>query len=33
MAEAVQGRVFFGTRNTINFHVFCMKMVYDEKRI
>ncbi len=33
MAEAVQGRVFFCTRNTINLHIFCMKMVYDEKQI
>lgn len=33
MAEAVQGRVFFCMRNTINLHIFCMKMVYDEKQI
>ena len=33
MAEAVQGRVFFCTRNTINLHIFFMKMVYDEKQI
>ena len=33
MEEAVQERVFFCMRNTINLHIFCMKMVYDEKRI
>ena len=31
MAEAVQGRGFLCMKHTINLHIFCMKMVYDEK--
>ena len=33
MAEAVQGEGLFCTGNTINLHIFWMKMVYDEKQI
>ena len=31
MAKAVQGEGLFLYEDTINLHVFCMKMVYDEK--
>ena len=34
MAEAVQGEgLFFVLGHTINLHIFCMKMVYEEKQI